>query len=211
LLNLDINKIDLGGVVIFPKGEVVHKNLSTAYTNLSALISTLKLEGFSGTIELEFPVVKGILFIDSGEIINGEVRSEAPIKRITGGEAIQKLLELSKDKDGVLSIYRLLPEQVALVASNLRNEIVFKGLSASSTPLDRLLLKLKEGRFNGFIEFIGREDQPMGVLFFEGGEPIDLFTTPKTGPSVFGLISIQTFIENAIHQGATLNVYKRLE
>ncbi len=197
--------------MIFPKGEVVHKNLSTAYTNLSALTSTLKLEGFSGIIELEFPEIKGILFIDSGEIINGEAHSEATAKRMIGQEAIETLFSLSKNKDGVLTIYRLLPEQVALVASNLRNEILFKGLSTKSIRMDRLLLKLKERRHNGFIEVLSRENQPMGVLFIEGGEPIEMFTTPKTGPSIFGAMSIPTFIENAIKHGAFFNVYQRLE
>ncbi len=196
--------------MIFPKGESVHKNLSTAYTNLSALISTLKLEGFSGTIELEFPEVRGILFIDSGEIINGEA-TWAKAKRTIGREAIQILLDLSKNKDGVLSIYRLLPEYVALVASNLRNEILFKDLSISPDQLDKLFLKLKGRGFNGFIEVISRENQPLGVLFFEDGEPVEMFTIPKSGPSVFGAISIPAFIENAIKQGAYLDVYNRLE
>ncbi len=62
--------------MIFPKGRARHQNLMTAYTDLSALLSTLKAEGFSGTIEIEFPEQKGILFIDSGEIINGEVKTE---------------------------------------------------------------------------------------------------------------------------------------
>lgn len=153
--------------MIFPKGELIHKNLSTAYTSLSALISTLKLEGFSGTIELEFPEVRGILFIDSGEIINGEAKAQT--KRMIGGEAIKTLLDLSKNKDGVLSIYRLLPEQVALVASNLRHKILFKGLSISPVSLERLFLKLKERGFSGFIEVISKENQPLGVLFLEMG------------------------------------------
>lgn len=195
--------------MIFPKGELIHKNLSTAYTSLSDLISTLKLEGFSGTIELEFPEVRGILFIDSGEIINGEAKAQT--KRMIGGEAIKALLDLSKNKDGVLSIYRLLPEQVALVASNLRYKILFKGLSISPVYLERLFLKLKERGFRGFIEVISRENQPLGVLFFEDGEPVEMFIIPKSGPSVFGAISIPTFLENAIKQMAFLDVYNRVE
>ena len=42
-------------MMIFPRGEVVHKNLSTAYTDLSALLNTLKLEGLYGAIEIDFP------------------------------------------------------------------------------------------------------------------------------------------------------------
>ncbi len=56
----------------FPKGEVKHQNLSTAYTNLVALLSTLKSEGFSGTLDVEFPGSRGVLFLVSGEVVNAE-------------------------------------------------------------------------------------------------------------------------------------------
>jgi hypothetical protein len=36
---------------------------------------------FSGTIEIEFPEKRGILFIDSGEMINGEAESGTESKR----------------------------------------------------------------------------------------------------------------------------------
>ena len=150
-----------GKAVIFPRGEVVHKNLSTAYTDLSALLSTLKLEGFSGSIEMEFPETQGILVIDSGEIINAEATAGGESKRRVGQEAVRILLGLSNQKDGVLSIYRLLPEQVVLVANNLRHEILFKGLSTSFIQLDRLLHKLQEGRHNGFIEVMTKELIPV--------------------------------------------------
>jgi hypothetical protein len=48
----------------------------------------------------------------------------------------------------------------------------------------------------------------MGVLFLEAGEPIEMFTTPESGPSVFGRKSIPIFVENAIKQGAIFDVYK---
>ncbi|MEW6374380.1 MAG: DUF4388 domain-containing protein, partial [Thermodesulfobacteriota bacterium] len=194
--------------MIFPKGEVRHQNLMTAYTELSALLSTLELENFSGTIELEFPENSGILFIDSGKIINAETRSRDDSKRIIGQEAIQTLLALSKQKDGVLNVYQLSPERVAILASNLQHEILFKGLSTDFTRLDRLLLKLKEEKHNGFIEILTKENQAMGILFLEDGEPAEMFTTSGSGQSVFGRKSIPTFVENAIKQGAIFNVYR---
>jgi len=60
--------------MIIPKGETRHQNLLTSYTDFSALLSTLKSEGFSGIIEIEFPEIKGAVFIDSGDIINAELR-----------------------------------------------------------------------------------------------------------------------------------------
>jgi hypothetical protein len=194
--------------MIFPKGEVVNRNLSTAYTDFPALLSTLKTGDFSGIIEIEFPENKGAIFVDSGEVINAEAKVGADSKRIVGQEAIQTLLTLSNQKDGVINIYRLAPERVAIVASNLQHEILFKGLSTDFTRLDRLLLKLREERHNGFIEVLTKEHQAMGVLFLEGGEPVEMFTTPESGPSVFGRKSIPIFVENAIKEGAIFDVYR---
>ena len=194
--------------MIFPRGEVVHRNLSTAYTDFPALLSTLKSGDFSGIIEIEFPESKGTLFVESGESLNAEAKIGADSKRMIGQEAIQTLMALSNQKEGVINIYRLSPERVAIVASNLQHEILFKGLSTDFTRLDRLLLKLREDKHNGFIEVLTKEHQAMGVLFLEGGEPVEMFTTPESGPSVFGKKSIPIFVENAIKQGAIFDVYR---
>ncbi len=194
--------------MILPRGEALHRNLSTAYTDFPALLATLKTGDFSGIIEIEFPENKGIIFVDSGEIINAEARVENGSKRVLGQEAVQAVLALSNRKDGVINICRLAPERVAIVASNLQYEILFKGLSTDFTRLDKLLLKLREEKHNGFIEVLTKEQQAMGVLFLEGGEPVEMFTTPESGPSVFGRKSITIFVENAIKQGAIFDVYK---
>jgi hypothetical protein len=192
--------------MIFPKGKTKHQNLMTAYTDLSALLSTLKAEGFSGTIEIEFPERKGILFIDSGDIINGEARLDAGAKRLTGPEAIRTLLSFSSQKDGVLNIYQLSPEQVVILASNLQYEIVFKGLSTDFTRLDRLLLKLKEEKHTGFIEVFSKTQKQLGVLFFQDGEPNEMYTISESGPSTFGRKSIPAFVETVIREGAILDI-----
>src|SRR5512137_1478851 len=194
--------------MILPRGEVLHRNLSTAYTDFTALLSTLKTGDFSGGIEIEFTGNKGMIFVGSGEIINAEAWAEKDSKRIVGQEAIQTVLTRSNQKDGVINVHRLAPERVAIVASNLQYEVLFKGLSTDFTRLDKLLLKLREDQHNGFIEVLTKEQQAMGVLFLEGGEPVEMFTTPESGPSVFGRKSIPIFVENAIKQGAILDVYR---
>ncbi len=194
--------------MIFPKGRLKHQNLLTAYTDLPALLAALKTEGFSGTIEVEFPERRGILFIDSGEMINGEARTEGGAKRMVGPEAIRHLLSISSQKDGVLNVYQLSPEQVVILASNLQHEIVFKGLSTDFTRLDRLLLKLKEEKHTGFIEVFTKSQKPMGVLFLQEGDPAEMFAVSDSGPSIFGRKSIPPFVESAIKEGAVLDVYR---
>jgi hypothetical protein len=194
--------------MILPKGEVVHRNLSTAYTDFPALLSTLKTGDFSGIIEIEFPENNGVIFVDAGEIINAEVKMKGNSKRIIGQEAVQTLLDLSNQKDGVINIGRLSPEQAAIVASNLQHEVLFKGLSTDFTRLDKLLLRLRGEKHHGFVEVLTKEHQMMGVLFLDGGEPVEMFTTPESGPSVFGRKSIPLFVENAIKKGAIFDVFK---
>jgi len=194
--------------MILPRGEVRHQNLLTAYTDLSALLSALKSESFSGILEIEFPEKKGAIFIDSGEIVNAEIREKSNAETKVGPDAIQAFLTFSNQKDGVLNVYRFLPEQVALIANHLRHEVLFKELSTDFTRLDRLLLKLKEDKHNGFIEVMTKEKKVLGVLFVEGGDPVDMFTTPESEPSVFGRKSIPVFVENAVKQGAIFSVYR---
>ena len=195
--------------MMFPKGEVRHQNLLTAYTDVSALLSALKSEGFSGILEIEFPEKKGTIFIDSGEVLNAEIKERGNGERTIGKEGIQAFLTSSSQKNGVLNVYRLLPEHVALITSHLQHEVLFKELSTDYTRLDRLLLKLREDKHDGFIEILTKEKKALGVLFVEGGEPVEMFTVPESGPSVFGRKSIPAFLENVGKQGgAVLNVYK---
>ncbi len=194
---------------MFPKGEVRHQNLLTAYTDVSALLSALKSEGFSGIVEIEFPEKRGTIFIDSGEVLNAEIKEKGDAERKIGQGAIQTFLSFSNQKNGVLNVYRLLPEHVALVTSHLQHEVLFKELSTEYTRLDRLLLKLKEDKHDGFIEVLTKDKKAIGVLFIEGGEPVEMFTLPESGPSIFGRKSIPVFLEDVSKQaGAVLNVYK---
>lgn len=172
-----------------------------------ALIDTLSSERFCGAIEMDFPEARGLLFMDSGEIINGEVQAGGESGSIIGKEAVRTLLAFSKQKDGVLSVYRLPPEQTALIAKNLNQPLLFKTLSTDFIRFDQFLVKLKEEKHTGFIEVVSKKHHPLGVLFLEEGEPVEMFTTPKTGISVFGHMSIPVFIENVAQHGAFISVY----
>ena len=194
--------------MIFPRGEARHQNLLTAYTDLSALVSSLKGEGFSGTIEIEFPGTRGILFMASGDIISAEVWKSAGSKRMIGQEAARYLLSLANQKDGVLNVYRMPPERITAVASNLQSEVVYKDLASDFTRLDRLILKLREEKHNGFIEIFTKEQKGMGVLFFQEGEVVDLLMTSESGGSVMDKKSIPIFLENVVKQGVIFNVHR---
>jgi len=195
--------------MIFPKGEIVHQNLSTSYTDIPQLLSTLKAQGFAGTMEIEFPDSKGILFMHGGEIINAEMGAEGNSKIVAGQEAIQKVLALAGQKNGTINIYRLSPEQVEFVVGTLKSELVLKGLSTDFVRLDRLIQKLKEDKHYGFVETYTKENQPMGTIFFKDGELAEMYVASESGPSFFfDQKAIPAFLDNVVKQGAIVNVYK---
>jgi len=195
--------------MIFPRGQPRHQNLSTAYTDLSALLKTMKAEGFSGTVEVAFPGRQGIIFIASGEIINAEARSEGDSKRMSGQPALEEMLTLSNRKDGVLHVYRMPPDRVAAASGLLQSELLFKDLSSDFTRLDRLILKLREEKHNGFIEILTKEHNEMGTVFFQEGEVTDVFASSESGASSVEKKNISVFLENAVQQGVLFNVYRK--
>jgi hypothetical protein len=69
-------------------------------------------------------------------------------------------------------------------------------------------MTLREGKHDGFIEILTKEQRPMGVLFFQGGEPVDFFIAMESEPAMVDRKMIPTFLENVVKQGASLNVYK---
>ncbi len=48
----------------------------------------------------------------------------------------------------------------------------------------------------------------MGVLFFQEGEPSEMYTVSDSGPSIFGRKSIPTFVESVVREGAILDIYR---
>jgi len=194
--------------MLIPKGEPRFQNLSTAYTDLPALLKTLKAEGFSGTVEVEFPGHQGTVFAASGEIINAEVRKGTDSKRLTGQEAMQDILNLSSQRDGIVHVYRMSSDRAAAVAGMLQSIILFKELSSDFIRVDRLIVKLREEKHNGFMEILTRDRKEMGVLLLQDGEIADLFASSETGICPVETKNIPIVLEHAVKQGILLNVYR---
>ncbi|MCK5552695.1 MAG: hypothetical protein KAJ09_06080 [Deltaproteobacteria bacterium] len=191
--------------MIFPKGEVVHRNLSTSYTNLNGLLLSLKSEDFSGYVKIGFLDYEAVLFMDSGDVINA-VEQVGDVKRF-GQRAISKIVSKAKEQDGVISVYQLSPEMVTVLASTLNREILYKDLSTDFTSLQRLIDKLAEKRHTGYIEIALRSGKGSGVIFFQDGEPIETILTEDDGNLVAGTNLLGQVLEQARGAGAAFDVY----
>jgi hypothetical protein len=201
-----------GRLMMFaPRGEVIHQNLSTSYTDIPVLLAGLKSEGFTGTMEVSAAGMRGVIFLDRGETMNAEAEHVPDGKRFTGSEAKERLLALAGESDGTVGVYRFSPDQIAFLAGTLKAEMVFKGLSTDFIWLDKLVAKLKDDRHDGYIELLTKAGQALGALFLRGGEVSDLFVASESGISFFfDQKSVSAFVDGAKQQGALINVYKRI-
>jgi hypothetical protein len=191
--------------MIFPKGEVVHKNLSTSYTNLNGLLLSLKSEGFSGYVRIGFLDYEAVLFMDTGDVINA-VEQIGDTKRF-GQRAISNIISKAKEQDGMINVYQLSPEMVTVLASTVKREILYKDLSTDFTSLERLIEKLGEERHTGYIEIALRNAKGSGVIFFQEGEPIETILTQDDGNLISGTSLLDRVLEEAQGAGAAFNVY----
>jgi hypothetical protein len=195
--------------MIFPKGEVVHQNLSTEYTGVPELLSTLNSDGFAGIVEVELPGAKGFFFVNGGDVVSALIEEGDGRSQLAGQDAVQNLLVLSAKSEGTLNVYRLAPNQVEFVISTLKSEMVFKGLSTDFVRLDRFLQKLSGEKHTGFIDLFTKKNKLMGTLFLRDGELEDLYVPSESGDSsFFERQAIPTFLEDVIRQGGIFDVYK---
>jgi hypothetical protein len=197
--------------MIFPKGEVVHQNLSTEYTDVPDLLSTLTSNGFAGVVEVELPHEKGAFFIRKGHVLSAVVEWGPGQATIFGHEAMDELLILTSKEVGTLNIYKLSPTQVDAIVSRFCSEIVFKGLMTDFVKLDKFIQKLSMENHTGYIEVFTKKNQIMGTLFLKEGELVDLHLPSESEyPSLSEPKAIPAFLEDVIRQGAVFDVYRSL-
>ena len=196
--------------MIYPKGEAIYQNLSTEYTDLPQLLSTLKPKGFSGIVELDIAGKKGAFFVVSGDVINAASGIETDPPAIVGEEAVEKLLSLSTKANGVLNVYKLPSVEVEFAASSLvKLEPLFKDLSTDFVRLDRFIKKLQGEKHNGYIEMSTRENRRMGKVSLKAGEIVGLQITSESGaPSFFEQEAIPPLLEEFVREGATFSLYR---
>jgi hypothetical protein len=195
--------------MICPKGEPVHENLASEYTDVPQLLSTLRTEKFSGVVEIRAVDRKGILFISAGETIDAATGTDSEPAATVGEEAIEELLVQYTQPNVTLSVYSLSTREVEFVASSVKTEPVFKGLSTDFVRLDRFFRKLARERHNGYLEVFDNDSRAIGVLSFRDGKADQLLTTRESGtPSFCRPDAIPGFVEQIEREGIIFDVYR---
>ncbi len=194
---------DGGDIMILPKHKAVHENLSTSYANFDQLLNDLRANQFTGYVELKSWKYEGVLFVDSGNLVN--VVEETDGKRRTGLGALEGLRVRAREKDGAISVYRLDGDLVALLAGSAQRSALYEQLSADLTTFGRLMTTLQREAHTGQIE-IQLPDKSSGMVFLEKGTPIASFFSAN-GTTTIGNAAIDKLAGSSL-DGATFSVYR---
>lgn len=191
--------------MILPKEKSIYENLNTSFTNFEELLADLKTNHFTGFMRIVYWDYEGILFFDSGSIINALEETEG--NRKIEQEAINNLLTKVKEKNGTISVYSLSSDLVTMLAGTVKSEIVYKDLSSDFTNLKKLLEKLNDAQHTGYIEILTGDGKHIATIFIQAGEPIESVLSTENEVIVTAGIQTQLF-EHIQSEGAIFNVYK---
>jgi hypothetical protein len=195
--------------MICPKGEAVHENLSSEYTDVPQLLSSLRTERFSGTVEIETTTKKGLFLLSSGEIVEAIVGTEAEPAQTEGNEAVEELLVFCTQPSVVLNIYRLSNLEVEFAAGTVHAETVFKGLSTDFVRLDRFIKKLEGEKHTGYIEAFTKDNIGVGMLLLKDGVLEGAFVAFGSGRLDFRKgDAAKAFLEEMNSRSLVFSVYR---
>ncbi|MBC8183545.1 hypothetical protein H8E88_20825 [candidate division KSB1 bacterium] len=193
--------------MIFPKGKAIHENLNTSFTNFEELLSDLKTNQITGYAHISFWDYEGVLFLDSGNIINAIEETEN--ERNAGQEAIDNLSQKVKEKDGQISIYSLTPDLVLMLSGLSEVQLIHKELTNDFTNLEKLIQKIKDENQTGYLEVLDQDRISTALIFFQLGEPVESAVLTNGDTIHHSGIHPQIF-EFVKTDDAMFNVYKAM-
>jgi hypothetical protein len=88
------------------RGEVVHKDLSSEFTNLSRLIEKLRREALTGYVEVNIQDVDGagMIFIQAGDPLTSVISING--ETVTGPDVLQRIIETAANHNATFNVYK---------------------------------------------------------------------------------------------------------
>jgi hypothetical protein len=191
--------------MIFPKGQAVYENLNTSFTGAGELLLDLKVNSFTGYVRVSFWEYEGILFLDSGNIVNAV--EETKERKRTGQEAMSSIMSKAQEKNGTISVYSLSAEIVTVLTSVVESEVIYKDLTSDFTSLDKLIAKLQSEGHTGYVEVVVKGERGAGIILLQAGDPIESILSVN-GDTISGVEVLPRIVETVSTLGAAFNVYR---
>ncbi len=190
--------------MMFPKDRTLYPNLNTSFTSFEALLSDLQARRLTGYVEVTFPNYTGTLLLSEGAIVNA--CQQDALGRTTGTAAAALVTQRAAEKDGTINVYSAFPDVVLLLNRLMDSRPLYKDLTSAFTSLDRLIAKLRTDGLTGYVEVHLGENNGLGVIYLQAGEPIEsVLSVGETFTT--GQEALNGIVQSVNAQGGVFHVF----
>jgi hypothetical protein len=155
-------------MLVIPKQQPVLENLNVYYLKVRKLLEHFQGEIGSGGVYFKSHAAEGVIFFDQNELVNGFFQ-DRDIK-ISGPEAIERLLAAGDNYNFTVNIYEIGAEEVYYWAGIPTAEKIHRDLSTEFTDLEGLIKKMSSEKLTGYIDVSIGDGKEMGLLFLINGK-----------------------------------------
>ncbi|MFW6052372.1 MAG: hypothetical protein ACOC8I_00550 [Desulfosalsimonas sp.] len=156
-------------MIIIPREKPVVQELNSYYLDIDKLIEHYQGELGAGAVYFRSQAAEAVLFFDEQSLVNGYIEDRR--QQLRDKEAIDKIIEMTRDNNFAVSVYRILPERLYFWANLPNSRPLYKDLTSEFTDLEGLIKKMEGERLTGFID-VELNNGEGGLLFFYKGQVI---------------------------------------
>ena len=163
--------------MFLPKGNNVWKGLKTFFIDVDKLLLFLKHEEFIGYIHVVVPGTQGAIYLQEGDAVAGVQEIKEGIR--SGPETVKDILDLARrENNGSMSVVELPFKKAAMMAEafGFGCHSLYENLSSDFSSLRKVMSKLENDGFTGFIVIHFQKEDKEAILFLEKGKSKAIFT-----------------------------------
>lgn len=188
---------------VIPNQMPVLEGLNSHYLNIRRFFEHFRGETGSFGIHMKSTLIEGIVYLDSGSIVNALCRSNSTAA--SGDGAVSKLMEAAEKQNFQVSVYQVDPDLIFFWANSLNAKPLYKNLTSDITDLERLIAKMTNEHLTGMIEIFLNNGSGSGIVIFNEGKILHVITlSGQLGESTEKVLS--GLIQTSRSQGGTFNV-----
>lgn len=193
-------------MIVVPKDKPVFEGLHTSYLHMEKLLEHFQGSIGSGAIVLHSQDMEGVVFFDSDVILSGILKAEG--EELKGQEAIDRILELARQRDFSVSIYAIDAYRIVYWANIPFSRPIYTDLSSEFTDLDGLVQKQRTEGLTGYISAVISGSGEEGLLFFSAGELIGGVYSWASNGLDESRQGLEQLFDKVMEKGAVFNVNK---
>ncbi len=195
--------------MLLPPGQILHKDLSTSFTNFEELLLDLRDNRFSGYLRLNFWEFEGVLVLDNGKIIQASVSEKENL--VMGETAVAEILEKSDNKDGTIDVHRL-QNEVALALSSVIGATFYKsGEELGGNNLARIFRQLGTEEITGYVNLQFGDKKGSGTVYLLEGIPVESVIISNSGRVLHGEAVFRKILEVGHLISEQIKIYQNHE